>query len=318
MAVDFATSMLIEQMAAAGRPPLHELSVEEARALGPAMIETQGPGPEMSRVEDLSIPVEDGEIQLRILVPKQQTRGVIVWYHGGGWVIGSIAESDTLGRKLAERNSCAVVLVEYRMAPEHPYPTPVNDSYAALEWVSANLERIAGTTDVPLIVGGDSAGGNISAVMTQRARDRSGPKIDLQVLVYPATDADLDRPSCMEPENQLLLSRDGMRWFWDHYCSDVSRRAEPDASPLRAEDLSGLPPAVIMTAEHDPLRDEGEEYAKRLEEAGVPVDFQRVAGQMHAFFTLLMLPGSELGMQQIAKAVRALIVRRKKGEPAFA
>ena len=272
----------------------------------------------MARVEDHSIPVEGGEIQLRLLDPKQQTRGVIVWYHGGGWVIGSVAESDTLGRKLAERTSCAVVLVEYRMAPEHRYPTAVDDSYAALEWVSEHLEDIAGTTDLPLIVGGDSAGGNLSAVMAQRARDRSGPKIDLQLLVYPVTDADFERPSYTDPENQLLLSREGMDWFWDHYVPDASRRTEPDASPLHAESLAGLPPAVVMTAEHDPLRDEGEEYAKRLEEAGVPVDFKRYPGQMHAFLTLLMLPGSESGLQQISKAVRACIVRYAKGQPAMA
>ena len=317
MAADFATAMFLEQMAAAGRPPLHELSVEDARALGPAMIPMQGPGPEMSRVENHSIPVDGGEIQLRVLHPMQPTRGVFVWYHGGGWVIGSVDESETLGRKLAERTSCAVVLVEYRMAPEHPYPTPVDDSYAALEWVAAHLQDIAGSADVPLIIGGDSAGANISAVLALRARDRGGPSIDLQVLVYPVTDADFDRPSYTDPENQLLLSRDGMLWFWNHYCPDQARRAEPDASPLRAEDLSGLPPAVVLTAEHDPLRDEGEEYARRLQEAGVPVNFQRHNGQMHAFFTLLMLPGSERGIQQVVKAVRACVVRHRKGQPAI-
>lgn len=318
MAADFATAMLIEQMAAAGRPPLHELSVEDARALGPAMIEMQGPGPEMARVENHSIPVEGGEIQLRVLDPKQPTRGVIVWYHGGGWVIGSVDESETLGRKLAERTSCAVVLVEYRMAPEHPYPTPVEDSWAALQWVDANIEQIAGTSHLPLIIGGDSAGGNISAALALRARDRGGPNIALQLLIYPVTDADFERPSYTDPENQLLLSRDGMLWFWDHYCPDAARRTEPDASPLHAEDLSDLPPAVVLTAEHDPLRDEGEDYAKRLEQAGVPVDFKRYPGQMHAFFTLLMLPGSELGMQQVSKAVRACIVHHAKGQPAMA
>jgi acetyl esterase len=257
-------------------------------------------------------------VQIRVLVPIEPARGVFVWYHGGGWVIGSIDESDTVGRKLAERTSCAVVLVEYRMAPEHRYPTAVDDSYAALEWVGANLEAIAGSTDVPLIVGGDSAGGNLSAVMAQRARDRGGPPIALQVLIYPVTDADLERPSYVDPENQLLLNRDGMIWFWDHYVPDVSRRTEPDASPLHHPDLSGLPPAVVLTAEHDPLRDEGEDYAKRLEEAGVPVNFKRYPGQMHAFFTLVMLPGSEQGFQQVVKAVRACVVRHAKGQPALA
>ena len=134
----------------------------------------------------------------------------------------------------------------------------------------------------------------------------------LQVLIYPATDTNFDRPSYMDPENQLLLTRDGVIWFWDHYLPDVSRRSEPDASPLHAPDLAGLPPAVVLTAEHDPLRDEGEAYAERLSEAGVEVNFKRHLGQMHAFFSLLMLPGGERGFQQVVKAVRACIMREAK------
>jgi acetyl esterase len=318
MAVDFATGMFLQQMAEAGGKPLHESTPEEARALGPAMAAANGPGPEMARIEEHSIPVEGGSIPLRVLVPIDSPAGVFVYYHGGGWVLGNIDEYDTLGRKLAERTSCAVVMVDYRLAPEHRYPVAVDDSYAALEWVGAHLSDIAGRTDIPLIVGGDSAGGNITAVMAQRARDRGGPPIALQVLVYPVTDADFERPSYTDPENQLLLSRDGMIWFWDHYCPDPSRRTEPDASPLHASDLSGLPPALVLTAEHDPLRDEGEEYAHRLEAAGVPVQFRRIEGQMHAFFQLLMLPGSEAGLQQVVKATRACTVRHAKGKPVFA
>jgi acetyl esterase len=318
MAPDFATTLFMEQLAAAGGKPLHESTVEEARALGAAMKDQMGPAPEMARVEEHSIPVEGGEIPLRVLVPIEPPHGVIVWYHGGGWVIGSIDEAETLGRKLAERTSCAVVLVEYRMAPEHRYPTPIEDSWTALEWSAAHLADIAGSSDVPLIVAGDSAGGNISAVMAQRARDRGGPEIALQLLIYPVTDADFDRPSYTDAASQLLLTRDAMLWFWDHYLPEPSRRTEPDASPLHHPDLAGLPPAVVMTAEHDPLRDEGEAYAQRLEEAGVPVNFKRHEGQMHGFFTLLMLPGSEAGMQQAVKAVRACVIRRAKGKPVFA
>ena len=160
-----------------------------------------------------------------------------------------------------------------------------------------------------MFVAGDSAGGNLAAVVAVRARDRNGPAIAMQILIYPVTDADVDRPSYLDPENQLLLTRDSMIWFWDHYLPDVTRRTEPDASPLHTPDLTGLPPAVVLTAEHDPLRDEGEEYAQRLEEAGVPVDFQRHARQMHAFFALLMLPGSERGFQQVVKAVRRHVVQ---------
>jgi acetyl esterase len=314
MTLDVATTTFLQQMAAAGGKPLHENTPEEARALGARLADLAGPGPEMARAEEYSVAGPHGAVPVRVLVPPQPARGVIVYYHGGGWVIGAIGEFDSLARKLAERTSCAVVLVEYRLAPEHRYPVAVDDAYAALEWVAAHLSEIAGK-DVPLIVAGDSAGGNLAAVMALRARDRSGPPIALQVLIYPVTDADFDRPSYTDAENQLLLSREAMIWFWDHYAPDASRRAEPDASPLRATDLSGLPAAVVLTAEHDVLRDEGEAYADRLAAAGVPVDFKRHAGQMHGFFTLLMLPGSERGFQQVVKAVRACIVRQGKRQP---
>jgi acetyl esterase len=316
MAVDVATKTFLEQMAAAGGKPLHEMTPEEARGLGAALAAMAGPAPRMARVEEHRVATPDGEVPVRVLAPIEPARGVIVYYHGGGWVLGRIDEFDTMARKLAERTSCAVVLVEYRLAPEHRYPVAVDDAYAALEWTGARLRDIAGA-DVPLIVAGDSAGGNLAAVMALRARDRGGPPIALQVLIYPVTDADFDRPSYTDPENQLLLTREAMLWFWDHYLPDAARRTEADASPLRAADLSGLPPAVVLTAEHDPLRDEGEAYAERLKDAGVPVDFKRHAGQMHAFFTLLMLPGSERGFQQVVKAIRACIVKQNKRQPAL-
>jgi acetyl esterase len=215
---------------------------------------------------------------------------------------GDIDEFDTLGRKIAERTNCAVVLVDYRLAPDHRYPIAVDDSYAALEWVGAHLTEIAGA-DVPIIVGGDSAGGNLAAIMAQRSRDRGGPPIALQALVYPVTDANLDNASYTNDENQLLLSRESMVWFWDHYLPEVERRTEIDASPSRAADLSGLPPAIVITAEYDVLRDEGEAYADRLAASGVAVDRHRHSGQMHGFFTLLMVPGHEEAIEQIAATI---------------
>jgi acetyl esterase len=303
--------MFVEQMASAGGKPLHESTPEEARALGGALAALVGPAPAMARVEEHTVSAPGGGVHVRLLVPIEPPRGVMMYYHGGGWVIGNIDEYDTLARKLAERTSCAVVLVEYRLAPEFRYPTAVEDSYAALEWAAKHMQEIAGRP-VPLIVAGDSAGGNLSAVMALLARDRGGPKIDLQVLVYPVTDANFDRPSYTDPENQALLTRDGMIWFWDHYVPDAARRSEPTASPLQASNLSGLPPATVLTAEHDPLLDEGEAYAARLAEAGVPVELKRYAGQMHGFFQLLMLPGSERGFQQVVKAVRACIAKQEK------
>lgn len=307
----------MDQLTAVRPKPLSECTPAEARQLAEAAAALAGPAPAMGRVEEHRVPVEGGEITVRVLVPNQGARGVILYLHGGGWVIGTIDGYDTMARKLAERTSCAVALVDYRLAPEHRYPTAVDDCYAALEWTAARLGEITGKPDTPLIVAGDSAGGNLSAVVALRARDREGPEIALQVLVYPVTDADLARPSYGAEENQLLLTTDGMAWFWDHYVPDVARRAEPDASPLRAADLSGLPPALVLTAEHDVLRDEGEAYAQRLQAAGVPVESHRVAGQMHGFLTMLLLPGSERGYQLVVKAIRTCVIRHAQGRPAL-
>lgn len=311
MTIDRSTAKFIAEMSEDGRKPIHESTPYEARLFASKMAELAGPAPKMLCVEERLIKGADGEATLRILVPFERSRGVLVYCHGGGWVTGSVEGYDTVARKLAERTSCVVVLPEYRLAPEHRYPAAVDDAYTALEWVGKHLSDIAGH-DVPLIVVGDGAGGNLAAVTAIRARDRNGPPIALQVLIYPITDADFDRPSYLDTDDKLLLTRDAMIWAWNHYLPEAYRRTEHDASPLHTENLQGLPPAVILTAEHDVLRDEGEAYAARLEEAGVPTDLQRYAGQMHGFFTLLMLPGSELGFQQVVKSVRACIVRASR------
>ena len=227
---------------------------------------------------------------------------MIVYYHGGGWVLGTVDQFDALGRRLAARTGCAVVLVDYRLAPEHRYPAAVEDAWTALEWTAAHLEEIAGDP-VPLIVAGDSAGGCLAAVVAQRARE-VGPEIALQVLVYPVTDCDLDRGSYLEPENQLIVGRDTMTWFWDHYAPDPAVRSRPDASPLRAASLAGLPPAVVLTAQYDLLRDEGEAYAERLAQEGVRVEHRHFDGQMHTFFMLGdVLPGSAAGLDFVVDAI---------------
>jgi acetyl esterase len=306
MAIDEATAGFLMAMAAAG-PPITALSAPDARLAAGALKDMYGPGPEMKEVRDEQVPVEGGSITVRVLRPSRTPRGILVYYHGGGWVIGSIEEYDTLGRLLADRTGLVTVLVGYRKAPEHRYPTAVDDSWAALAWVDARREELA-FAGAPLVVAGDSAGGNLSAVMTQRARAAAGPKIDLQVLVYPGTRLDVESPSYHEPENQLLLSRESMKWFRDHYIPDLDARQELDASPGRAEDLSGLPAAVILTAEHDPLRDEGEDYARRLEAAGVPVTFRRFENQMHAFFQMVnILPGSAAGIDFVVAGIDDLI-----------
>jgi cation diffusion facilitator CzcD-associated flavoprotein CzcO/acetyl esterase/lipase len=292
--LDDATAAFLAALAESGLPPLHELSPQEARAAGARMTELYGSGPEMLRTEH----VDCG----RLLVPGERVRGVIVYYHGGGWVLGTLDQFDALGRRLAARTGCAVVLVDYRLAPEHRYPAALDDAWTALEWTAAHLEEIAGGP-VPLIVAGDSAGGCLAAVVAQRARE-AGPQIALQVLVYPVTDCDLDRGSYLEPENQLILGRDTMRWFWDLYAPDPAVRSRPDASPLRAADLAGLPPAIVLTAQYDPLRDEGEAYAERLAQAGVRVSRRHFDDQMHTFFMLGdALPGSAEGLDFVVDAI---------------
>ncbi|MFC4116742.1 alpha/beta hydrolase [Nonomuraea zeae] len=300
MSLDEATIQFLKQLGEAGVKPLHEMTPEEARALGGMLGAMYGSGPEPASVEDVRIQAEDGgSFGARVLVPAGTPRGVIVYYHGGGWVIGAIDEFDTLGRILAHRTGCTVVLVDYRLAPEHRHPVAARDAYTALRWVADGPGR-----QLPIIVAGDSAGGNLSAVVARRARDEAGPAIALQVLVYPVTDCDLDNASYTDPENQLMLTRDSMVWFWDHYAPDLAARTNPDASPLRAKDLSGLPPAVVLTAEHDVLRDEGEAYAERLRQAGVPVEFRRFAGQMHGFFTMVnVLPGSAAAITTVVEAI---------------
>jgi cation diffusion facilitator CzcD-associated flavoprotein CzcO/acetyl esterase/lipase len=301
--LDEATTAFVSELAASGQPPLHELTPAEARAGGARAVELYGIGPEMARVLHPEILAADGgRIGLRVLVPCERSRGVIVYYHGGGWVLGSLDQSDTLGRRLAERTGCAVVLVDYRLAPEHRYPTALEDAWTALEWTAANSEEIAGA-EVPLVVAGDSAGANLVAVLTQRAR-AAGPEIALQVLVYPVTDCDFETESYLDPANQAVVSRETMQWFYDQYAPHVSIRARPEISPLRAESLAGLPPAVIVTAEHDVLRDEGEAYARRLADDGVRVDHRRFDGQMHAFFQLTgILPGADAALQFVAEAI---------------
>jgi len=301
MALDEATAAFMNQLAASGAKPLHEMSPEEARGLGAILKEMYGPGPAVAQVHEERIPVGGGAtIPARVLIPTGTPRAVIVYLHGGGWVIGAMDEFDALGRRMAQRTGAVVVLIDYRLAPEHRFPTAVEDSCSAVRWVDEHMERIAGRR-VPLVVAGDSAGGNLSAVVSLRARAAGGPRIAAQVLVYPVTDADFENETYVDPANQLLLSREGMIWFWNHYVPDLAGRAHPDASPLRAEDLTGLPPAIVVLAEHDVLRTEGEAYADRLRAAGVPVSQRCFAGQMHAFFTVLNLPASGDALEYVAQ-----------------
>ena len=312
MALDEATAGLLRQLEESGAKPISRMTPEEARGLGGMLRELYGPGPAVAREQQFTVPTPDGdEIVLRALAPESPT-AVLVYYHGGGWVMGALDEFDTLGRLLVQATGATVVLVDYRLAPEHRYPTAAEDAWTALGAVQERLADLAGGNDVPLVVAGDSAGGNLAAVVSRRAALAGGPALAAQVLVYPVADADTGTASYTDPANQLMLDRDAMVWFWDHYVPTEAERADPDASPLRATDLDrlALPPTLVLTAEHDVLRDEGESYAEKLRAAGVPVEHRRFAGQMHGFFTMVnVLPGSAEGISWLAERLRALITR---------
>jgi acetyl esterase len=285
MPLNDALTAFLTEMAAQGVKPIHESTPEEVRALTAGLSELFGTGPEMARVEDTTIPVEGGSIAARILVPNGTLRGVFIYYHGGGWVIGgNVEEYDTLGRKLAERTGCAVVLVDYRLAPEHRYPVAVDDSYAALEWVAAHLADIAGGP-VPIVVGGDSAGGNLSAIVAQHF----GHRLAGQLLIYPAVDMTASFPSIDDNGEGLFLTKRHIEWFQGHYIDGTGLDlTDPILSPCYAADgvLAATAPAFVLTAEYDPLRDEGEAYAAKLDSLGVPTKLTRYDGMIHAFYVM--------------------------------
>ena len=307
MNLDIASTALLAQMASAEGPALTELPPAEARLVGAAMAEAYPDGPDMHEVRDILIPARDGgEIRARLLQPVERPAGVLVYYHGGGWVLSDIDQYDTVGRRLAARMRCSVLMVDYRKAPEHRFPTAVHDAWDALVWAQAHL---VGDTTLPLMVGGDSAGGNLAAVMCQKAKER-GPAISLQILIYPVCDSDMDGPGYADPANQLLLNTPVMAWFWDHYVPDPEQRRHPDASPLRAEDLSDLPPALVITAEYDILRDEVEAYVDRLREAGVPVTYKQFDRQMHNFFAMPgLLPAQDKAVEYLGEQVDRHLAR---------
>ena len=276
----------LEQIAAAGMPPLGSASVADTRKAFDGIAAFGGPIQAVARVEDRRIPGPAGEIPLRIYTPQPRgTLPVLVYYHGGGWVIGTFDTHDAVCRHLANRSGAIVVSVDYRMAPEHKFPAAAEDCYAATCWVASNAAAL-GADPKRLAVGGDSAGGNLAAVVSLMARDRGAPRIAFQLLVYPVTDYSYDTASYRENADGYLLTKDAMMWFWNHYLREPGDGANPYASPLRAASLAGLPPAMVITAEYDPLRDEGEAYARRLREAAVPVTLRRYDGIIHGFFIL--------------------------------
>jgi acetyl esterase len=296
MPLDPVAQAVCDRLRELGYPTVGQIGVQRAREglrnwnlLAPA-------GPDMASVEDAAEPVP-----MRVYRPSAEVRPIVLWMHGGGWTLGSVEEHDAFCRHLARATECTVASVGYRLSPEHPFPAGLDDCWAALCWAA---EQPGGDR---LAVAGDSAGGNLAAALALRARDASGPPLRFQLLVYPALDHTMSFPSIVENGKGFFLYEEDVRWFRDHLLRGHDPR-DPYASPYWAEDLSGLPPAYVVTAEYDPLRDEGEAYAERLREAGVPVTQRRWDGQVHAFFTMVgFYPAAEPALQEAAAALRAAV-----------
>ena len=275
---------------ASGRPPIETLSPSEARKAYLASRQALQPDPEpVAEVVALEAAGPAGPIPLRLYrgqgVPKAGQQAALIFFHGGGWVIGDLESHDQVCRALANATPCIVVAVDYRLAPEHKFPAAAEDAIAATQWIGANAGSL-GIDAGRLAVGGDSAGGNLAAVVALDARDRGGPRLAHQLLVYPAADMRMSWPSVERHAQQLPLTRAAMDWFIAHYLRNAADRADWRASPLRASSLKGLPPALIVTAGFDPLSDEGEAYAKALRSAGVTVVHEVFDGQIHGFLSM--------------------------------
>jgi acetyl esterase len=287
-------------------PPLYTMSLADARAADLASIQASGGEPEpVYEVADLKIPGPGGELPLRLYRPaRERPRPALLYFFGGGWVLGTIDTADGVCRSLANSSGALVVVAGYRLAPEHRFPAAIDDCYAAVRWVAEHADEI-GADPARLAVGGDSAGGNLAAGVALRAR-ADGPALAGQLLVYPNTDQLADDPSMRAADDPFLFNRHSVAWYRQHYLTDPGDAASPLASPLRAESLAGLPPALVITAEYDPLRDQGEAYARRLADEGVQVELSRYPGMAHGFFTMAgTVDASRAAIAQAASTLRA-------------
>ena len=299
---------LLDAMAQAGGPELSELTPDEARTMYRTLCAMEQ-AEDVLRVDDRLVPSDAGDIPVRVYTPDAavgHAHGVLVWYHGGGFVIGDLETADATCRALANRAGCVVVSVDYRLAPEHPAPAALDDCVAALIWTVENFELL-GVDASKVAVGGDSAGGNLAALVCQRVRAEFGPDIDFQLLVYPVTDLTMSHPSIDENAEGYFLTKRSMEWFIGSYLPEGDPK-DASVSPLYADDLSEMPPALVITAELDPLRDEGEAYAARLRDAGVPTEALRYEGQIHGFFGMAtMLDDGKDALDRAGAALRAAL-----------
>jgi len=286
-------------------PPLYTMSLTEARAADLASIRAGGGEPEpVHEVTDLTIAGPGGALPLRLYRPAgERPLPALLYFFGGGWVLGTVDTADGVSRSLANSSGALVAVAGYRLAPEHRFPAAADDCYAAVRWVAEHAEEI-GADPARLAVGGDSAGGNLAAGVALRAR-ADGPALAGQLLVYPNTDQLADDPSMRAADDPFLFNRHSVDWYRRHYLANPGDAANPLASPLRAQSLAGLPPALVITAEFDPLRDQGEAYARRLAREGVQVELSRYPGMAHGFFTMIgTVDASRAAIEQAASRLR--------------
>ena len=303
MPLDPQARAVMDQVAALGLPPAHTVSPQEARAN--AKSRPRPIGPDVAKVEDREIPGPDSQVPVRIYTPNGDGPfPCLVWFHGGGWVVGDLDSADSTARHLTVGAGCVVVSIDYRLAPETKFPGPAEDCYAATSWVFENASGLGILRD-RIAVGGDSSGGNLAAAVCLMIKDRGGPNLAMQLLVYPVTDWSFQTDSYVDNAEGYQLTKDTMIWYWDQYVSHDGDAQDPYAAPLKAPDLSGLPSALVITAEFDPLRDEGEAYANRLKVAGVPTSCTRYLGMIHGFFG--MSAALDKGKDAISEASAALM-----------
>ena len=310
MPVDPQVQAYLDQMASLNMPALSSMTPEVVRQQIAESLAIFGEGEAVAHVENRTIPGPAGEIPVRIYTPEGSGPfPVLVFFHGGGWVVCTLDTHDGQCRSLTNGAGCVIVSVDYRLAPEYKFPAAPEDCYAATKWVAEHAAEIGGDAS-RLAIGGDSAGGNLTAVVAQMARDKGGPRLVFQLMIYPATDFTAQNASKQENREGYDLSVDDMTWFTNHYLNSKEDELNPLASPMLTKDLSDLPPALIITAQYDPLRDEGEDYGRRLQEAGVPATISRYDGMIHGFFGMsAMFDKARVAVSEASQALRAAFER---------
>lgn len=287
-------------------PPLSEMTPEEARAARNPVITGHGGAPQdVTKVEEHDIDVDGGKIKVRVYTPAGDGLfAALVYFHGGGWVVGNIDTHDSVCRALANESGCVIASVDYRLSPENKYPAAAEDCYVGTKWVADNAAKL-NCDPARIGVGGDSCGGNLSAVVCLMAAQRGGPEIKFQLLVYPCTDVkDMDKPTYKKYWDKLILTGDGMTFFTNCYVNSEADKANPYVSPLLAEDVSNQPPALVITAEHDVLTSDGELYHQKLLAAGVESTYSCYPGMIHLFFGMAALTKDENGIKEAAAAMK--------------